>query len=88
VSNPVTGAWRVSYWSDKNSATTSWNAPAGENNRATTAGSGGGRVSSLLTDPGAPLTAGTPASTGGLTAVANASTDKATALTLLLRPAG
>ncbi len=42
VSNSATGAWRVSYWSDKNSATTSWTAPAGEANRATTAGSGGG----------------------------------------------
>ncbi len=35
-------------------------------------GSGGGRVGTLLTDPGASLTAGTPATTGGLTATANA----------------
>ena len=87
VSNSTTGAWRVSYWSDKNSATTSWDAPTGENSRATTTGSGGGRVGALLTDPGAPLTAGTPATTGGLNAVANATTDKATTWTLLLRPA-
>jgi myo-inositol-hexaphosphate 3-phosphohydrolase/PKD repeat protein len=87
VTNSTTGAWRVSYWSDKNSATTEWTAPTGETSRATTTGSGGGRVGSLLTDPQAPLTAGTPATTGGLTAVANAGTDKATSWTLLLRPA-
>ena len=86
-SNATTGAWRVSYWSDKNSATSAWTAPTGETTRATTFGSGGGRVGTLLTDAGQPLTAGTPATTGGLTAVANASSDKATTWTLLLRPA-
>ena len=64
VSNSATGAWRVSYWSDKNSATTSWTAPAGEANRATTAGTGSGRVGSLLSDSDAGLTAGSPATTG------------------------
>ena len=87
VSNTTTGAWRVSYWSDKNSATSAWTAPTGETTRAKTFGSGGGRVGTLLTDAGEPLTAGTPATTGGLTAVANASSDKATTWTLLLRPA-
>jgi len=88
VSNSTTGARRVSYWSDKNSATSAWTAPTGEATRAKTFGSGGGRVGTLLTDAGEPLTAGTPATTGGLTAVANASSDKATTWTLLLRPAG
>ncbi len=86
VSNGTNGAWRVSYWSDKNSATTGWTAPAGESNRATTAGSGGGRVSSLLTDSGAALTSGTPANTGGLVARTNAAASTATAWTILLRP--
>ena len=87
VSNSATGAWRVSYWSDKNSATTSWTAPAGEANRATTAGTGSGRVGSLLTDSGAGLTAGSPATTGGQVGTADAAASAATAWTLLLRPA-
>jgi hypothetical protein len=88
VPNTTAGAWRISYWSDKNSATTRWTAPAGETVRATTAGTGGGRVSSLLTDPAVGLTAGTPATTGGLTATADAPSSTATTWTLLLRPAG
>jgi PKD repeat protein len=86
VTNGTAGAWRVSYWSDKNSATTAWTAPGGEQTRATTVGSGGGRVSSLLTDSDAALTAGSPASTGGLTARANAASSTATMWTILLRP--
>jgi PKD repeat protein len=88
VSNDTPGAWRVSYWSDKSSATTAWSDPTGETRRAVTAGAGGGRVSSLLTDAGGPLTAGSPTTTGGLVATADAATDKATTWTLLLRPAG
>ena len=68
TANTTDGAWRVSYWSDRNSETTTWTSPAGESTRAVTVGAGGGRVSGLLTDSGEPLTAGTPASTGGLTA--------------------
>ena len=86
VANGTNGAWRLSYWSDKNSSTSSWTAPAGEQNRATTVGSGGGRVSSLLTDSHAPLTAGSPASTGGLVARASAASSTATMWTVLLRP--
>jgi PKD repeat protein len=85
--NSTEGAWRVSYWSDKSSATTAWTPPAGETVRATTAGAGGGRVGTLLTDPAAGLTAGTPAITGGLLATANSSTSAATMWTILLRPA-
>ena len=86
--NGVTGARRVSYWSDKSGATTQWTAPAAETVRATTFGSGGGRIGTLLTDLPTALTAGTPASTGGLTAAANGSTSTATMWTLLLRPTG
>ena len=86
VPNTLDGALRVSYWSDRNSATTSWAAPAGEKVRATTLGSGGGRVDTLLTDPGTAQTAGSPASTGGLTATADATAGTATSWTILLRP--
>jgi myo-inositol-hexaphosphate 3-phosphohydrolase len=87
VPNDTDGAWRLSYWSDKSSATTSWSAPASETRRASTAGSGGGRVSTLLTDSGQALVAGTPSATGGVVGTASAASDKATAWTLLLRPA-
>jgi PKD repeat protein len=84
--NDTAGAWRVSYWSDKSSATTAWSEPAGECRRASTVGSGGGRIGALLTDSGRGLTAGTPTTTGALVATSNAATDKATTWTLLLRP--
>ena len=86
VANGTSGAWRLSYWSDKNSSTTTWTAPAGEQNRATSYGSGGGRVSALLTDSGAALTAGSPANTGSLVARANAAATTATMWTVLLTP--
>jgi myo-inositol-hexaphosphate 3-phosphohydrolase/PKD repeat protein len=86
VANGTSGAWRVSYWSDKNSDTTTWTSPSGESTRASTFGSGGGRVSSLLTDSNAALTAGSPANTGALVARANASSSTATMWTVLLRP--
>lgn len=86
VANDVDGAWRVSYWSDKNSATTGWSAPAGETTRAVSVGTGGGRVSGLLTDAAAPMSAGTPVLTGAGTAVASAPTSTATMWTMLLRP--
>ena len=87
--NPVTtateaGTLAVSYWSDKSAATTSWTAPASQTVRHTSFGSGGGRVSALLTDPGSP---GTLGSHGGITATANSASDKATMWTVLLAPA-
>lgn len=87
VTVPAADTCRVSYWSDTTSGTTRWTAPSGEIVRATTAGTGGGRTGTLLTDPDGPVPAGTT-TTGGLTATANATASKATAWTLLLRPAG
>ncbi len=84
VDNSDSSAWRVSYWSDRNSATTSWAAPSGEVRRASTTGTGGGRVGTLLTDSGGSVATG---SQGGLTATANAVAASATSWTLLLRPA-
>jgi myo-inositol-hexaphosphate 3-phosphohydrolase len=78
------GAWRVSYWSDRNSATTSWTAPGGEVRRASVVGTGGGRVGTLLTDSGESVATGAQ---GGLTATADAVAASATSWTLLLRPA-
>lgn len=86
VTNDVDGAWRVSYWSDKNSATTAWTAPGGETLRASCVGTGGGRVSGLLTDSGGPVVAGSTATTSAGTAIADAPTSTATMWTILLRP--
>jgi hypothetical protein len=83
VNNSIAGAWRVSYWADKSSSTTSWTAPAGEQARSTSFGTPSGYISTLLTDPGAAVPTG---SQGGLTATANSSSPTATAWTLLLSP--
>ena len=83
VSAPA-GAMRVSFWADRSSDEAGWTAPSGEIVRVLSAGTGGGRIGVLLTDPGEPVVGG---STGGLTAVAASPSHKATSWTLLLRPA-
>jgi hypothetical protein len=76
------GAEQVSYWADKG-VTSGWTPPAGQTVRASTAGTGQGRVSSLLTDSS--VSGGTA---HGLTATADAVANKATMWTLVLRPGG
>lgn len=83
VDSTVPGAWRVSYWADKSSATTSWTAPAGEQVRSTSFGLPSGYISTLLTDRGAPVPTG---SQGGLTATASSANSTANMWTLLLSP--
>ncbi|WP_432949219.1 PKD domain-containing protein [Kribbella sp. CA-253562] len=83
VTNSVPGAWRVSYWADKSSATTAWTAPAGEQVRSTSFGSPSGHISTLLTDRGAAVPTGAQ---GGLTATASSSNSTANMWTLLLSP--
>ena len=88
VTVPIDGAWVLSYWSDKSSQTTTWDAPAGQVIRALppiTTPSGTSRVSGLLTDDGAP-SAGGPRE--GLSATSNASSAKGTFFTIVLTPAG
>ncbi len=77
----TSSAWVLSYWADNSSATTAWTAPAGQTARSTSFGTGGGRVTSLATDSGAPVAIGTQ---GGLTATANSSSAKATMWTIVL----
>jgi hypothetical protein len=76
------GRWVVSYWADKSSSTTDWVPPAGVTVRDEAIGSGGGRITTLLADSGAPVPAGTY---GGLTARTDA-TSRAGTITLVLRP--
>jgi PKD repeat protein len=81
----VDGAWLVSYWADKTSATTKWTAPAGQTTRRTSYGAGNGRISALLTDGAAPAGTGTK---GGLVATADAPSAQATMWSFLIGPGG
>jgi hypothetical protein len=78
------GSWVANYWSDKSAGTSSWDTPGAVTVRAQTYGNGGGRVSSLLADSGAPVTAG---SSPARTATSNTSGNRAITWTLVLTPA-
>ncbi len=84
VTVPADGQWLVSYWADRTAAlTTQWTAPSGQAVRTDAYSSGpSSRVSSLLTDDGGPTLAGTR---GGLTAVADGASRKATTWSIVLR---
>lgn len=71
----------VSYWIDKSSSTTSWDAPTGSQQRATQAGVGGGRLTSLAVDTGGPVL---NSSWPGLSATASAPAAKATMWSIAL----
>jgi PKD repeat protein len=81
VTVPADGAWVVSLWADKSSATTTLTPPAGLNQRYFGCSTTSGRICSLLTDSG-PVNGGTTA--GGLTAVADATSPADTMWTLVL----
>ena len=66
---PATGDWLLSYWAAKSSAVTAWTSPPAATARNAAIGTGGGQISSLLSDSAGPVAAGTA---GGL----NASTDQ------------
>ncbi|MEO8105864.1 MAG: PKD domain-containing protein [Actinomycetes bacterium] len=88
VSNVANGDWVLSYWSDKTSGTTAWEAPAGQVERVDTtsyvdpASPTSVRMSALLTDDGAPTVAGGRA---GLTATASDRSLTAMMATIVLR---
>lgn len=82
VADVSTGSWVVSFWADKSSATTDWVEPTGQSVRAEDIGAGSGRVTTLLTDGGAPTVGAQP----GLTATATAASAKAVTWTLVVRP--
>jgi PKD repeat protein len=75
-------SWLVTYWGEKSSATTAWTAPAGQSQRATSLGTGGGRICGLLVDSGGPVAAG---ARGGLTATVNTSSSRAASFSVLLK---
>jgi hypothetical protein len=61
---PVAGALTVSYWGCKSSTATRWTTPSGKTLRSTAYGTGGGRITSVLTETGP----GCAGPTGGFTA--------------------
>ncbi len=84
VTVPTDGSWVVSYWADKSSATTGWTLPGSETLRGAAIGTGTGRVTSVSSDRGESLPAG---SFGALTATADSSSAKATMWSIVLKPA-
>jgi PKD repeat protein len=85
VTVPGSGSVVVSYWADRSSYTAAWTPPAGETVRSRTFGVGGGHISTLITDSGAPVPVGTR---DGLTATADYATARATMVSLVLAPRG
>jgi hypothetical protein len=77
------GAWVVSYWADKSSATTAWTPPADVTSRVTLYGTGAGRVTSLSADSGGPVTTGTY---GGRVATTDAASGRSVTFTVVLAP--
>jgi PKD repeat protein len=84
VTAPASGDWAISYWTAKSSVVTAWTTPASQTVRSTDNGSGSGRVNSLVTDSGGPVSAG---SVGGVTATTDQPYSVATAWTIILAPA-
>ena len=78
------GAWVLSYWADKSSATTNFTLPATVTQRALLCGGSTGRICSVIADSGASVPAGTY---GGVTATSDSAQASATMWTVVLRPA-
>jgi len=77
------GSWVVQAWADKSSGTTAWTPPAGVQVREEALGTGGGRITALYADSGAPVAAG---QAGGLVAVTDDQSARSIAWTLALAP--
>ena len=76
------GAWVVSYWADKSSATTAFALPGSVTGRQALCGTGSGRVCSSLADSGGAVPTGLYA---GLQATADSANGTATMSTVILR---
>ena len=85
TANADAGAWVVSYWADKSSATNAFTLPGGVIDRGQICGTSTGRICSALADGGAPTAAG---QVGGLTAAADSPQANATMWTIILPQAG
>lgn len=76
-------AWAVSYWTHRDSSTSTFTPPAGVQVRSNSSQSGGGRVTAMLADSGTEVSA---ASYGARTATAAAASTAGTAWTIALAP--
>lgn len=85
TANADAGAWVVSYWADKSSATTQYTLPGGVVDRGFICGTSTGRICSDLVDGAGPSAAG---QVGGLTAVADSPQANATMWTIVMPQAG
>ncbi len=79
------GAWLLSYWSDKSSWTTAWSTPAGTTERGTALGTGSGRITSVLVDSGQKVP--TPGTWGGERATVARASNRGINWTVALSPA-
>jgi PKD repeat protein len=77
------GSWVLSVWSDKQGAARQWEPPASATERSNVAGMGTGDIATLVADSGAAVAGGT---VGGLTATVPTASNRATTLTVVLRP--
>ena len=77
------GAWVISYWADKSSATTSWTAAGSVAGRQMLCGADGGRICSLFADSGGAVAVGPYP---GATATTDAPSAKATTWSIVLAP--
>lgn len=64
------GTWVVSFWAAKSSSSIVWSAPPSQVQRITTAGAGGGRLTTLVVDSGSPAARGTWEGIGAQTSMA------------------
>jgi PKD repeat protein len=80
---PVTGDWLLSYWAAKSSAVTAWTSPPAATARNAAIGTGGGQISSLLSDSAGPMPAG---SAGGLKASTDQQFSASATISLALAP--
>ena len=74
-------AWAISYWADKSSDGTTLTPPAGQSLRASSTGTGSGRITAALTDSGAAIPAGI---VGGLTAIGTPNSSRTATFTTTL----
>jgi PKD repeat protein len=78
-----TNSWLVSIWSEKSSVDLTWTLPAGATSRTTAAGTGSGKVSSVLGDSAGGVPTGTAA---GRTATTSVATSRDVLFSVVLNP--
>jgi PKD repeat protein len=83
VTVPTAGSWLVSSWSEKSSSTVTWQAPATTTVRSSAAGTGTGKVSSVVGDSAGPVAAGTA---GGRTATTSVAVPRTAEFSVVVSP--